>query len=96
MGSGILERFAKAVLVPLDELAMLDSTECVNVATILVSLGSAAALMGVDAGTGEDEGGSCNAMEKDVEDIVTALVLMLVGLMLSGWTDIAIEVAAEG
>ena len=36
------------------------------------------------------------AMEKDVEDIVTALVLMLVGLMLSGWTDIAIEVAAEG
>ena len=57
MGSGILERFVKAVLVPLDELAMLDSTECVNVATILVSLGSAAALMGVDAVTGEDEGG---------------------------------------
>ena len=35
-------------------------------------------------------------MEKDIEGNVTALVLMLVGPMLSSWNDIAIEVAAKG
>ena len=96
MGSGVLERFIKAVLVPLDELVMLDSTDCADVATILVSLGSAAALIGVDTGRVEEEEDPCNAVEKDIEGKLTALVLMLVGLMLSGWTEAAIEVAAEG
>ena len=94
MGSGV-DTLVKAVLVPLDELAMLNSTDCADVATILASLGSAAALMGVDTGPGE-EGDSCSSMETGIEDKVTALVLMLVGLMLSGWTEAAIEVAAEG
>jgi hypothetical protein len=80
----------------LDELVMLDSTACVDVATILVSAGSAAVLMGADTGPGEEAGDSCSSIEIDVEDKVATVVLMLVGLMLSVRTEATIEIAAEG
>ena len=78
---------------PLDEVAMVD---CEGVATMLVSLGSTAVLMEVDTGPGEDEGDSCNTVEKTSEDKVTARVLKLVVVVLSDWTEVAIEVAAVG
>ena len=77
----------------LDEVAMLDSTGCADVATVLVSLDSEAVLIGADTGPGEEEGDSCSIME-GVK--IAALVLTLVGLMLSGWTVAATEIAAEG
>ena len=77
----------------LDEVAMLGSTACADVATVLVSLGSEAVLMGVDTGSGEEEGDSCTTME---EVKIAAVVLTLMGLMLSGWTVAATETAAEG
>ena len=74
----------------LDELATVDSTDCEGVATMSVTL---AVLIGED--TGPDEGVLCITVAKD-EDKTAAVVLELMRLVLSGWTEAAIEVAAEG
>ena len=92
-GDGVIETIAELSMSNSVEVAMLDSMACADVATVLVSLGSAAVLMGADTGPGEEEGDSCSIME---EVKIAALVLMLVGLMLSGWTVAATEITAEG
>ena len=78
---------------PLDEVAMVD---CEGVVTMLVSLGSTTVLMGVDTGPDEEEGDSSNTMEETREDKITALVLKLVVVVLSDWTEVTTEVAAVG